>query len=486
MSPAVRQLEPRALWNHFADLNQVPRPSKKEERVIGFIRDFGESLSLETVVDSVGNVIIRKKASPGMEDRCPVVMQSHLDMVCQKNEITDFDFDTQAINMIVEGDWVKAVGTTLGADNGIGVASMMTILASSDIPHPPVEGLFTVDEETGMTGAQELQGGLLRGQILLNLDTEEDNELTIGCAGGVDVTCEGSYEELPPPVDSQGIRITVRGLTGGHSGVDIHLGRGNANKWMNRLLWRGAQQFEIRVAQIDGGGLRNAIPRESSALVAVKRDAAESFAEWVNDEFALIRAEHDTTDPDAELVVKSVDTPKSALPADLQTSLLAAIYGVVSGIHRMSPEIEGLVQTSNNLARVDVADGRICIGCLTRSSVDSERDDLAEGLCAVLGQTGAAARLSGVYPGWQPNRQSSIVTTMSRLYEEMFGEPPNVGACHAGLECGILGRNYPGMDMVSFGPNIYGAHSPDERVQITSVQKYWSFLLETLRCIPRL
>ena len=455
---------------------------KKEERVIQFAREFGESLGLETLVDEVGNVIIRKPATAGMEDRVTVVLQSHLDMVHQKNNDTDFDFDTQGIEMLVGDDWVRADGTTLGADNGIGVATIMALLSSSDIPHPPLEALFTIDEETGMTGAQGLKGGLLQGKILLNLDTEDDDELTIGCAGGVDVTATGSY--APESLDGlEGIQMTVRGLKGGHSGMDIHLGRGNANKLMNRILWTAAKDFGLRVSAIDGGGLRNAIPRESVAKVGLPSDQLAAFREWFEREAATIRSEYSSTDPECEIIQEPFDVT-SFLPSDLQSKILGTIYGCLSGIFRMSPDIPDLVQTSNNLARVLVQDGKFQILCLTRSSVNSERDDLANALCANFQLTGADTDASGAYPGWKPAPQSSIVELMSDLYKEMFSEPAHVAACHAGLECGILGQNYPDMEMISFGPNIRGAHSPDEKVQISSVQKFWRFTLETLKRIP--
>ena len=481
----VRMLEPTALWNHFADLNAVPRASKKEERVIEFAKSFGEQLGLETVVDEVGNVIIRKPASSGMEDRLPIVMQSHLDMVHQKNADTAFDFATQGIQMEVDGDWVKAKGTTLGADNGLGVAAIMSVLASTDIAHPPMEALFTIDEETGMTGAQGLKGGLLHGKILLNLDTEDDDELTIGCAGGVDVTANLSYAEEPVPSGWTGYKLTVRGLTGGHSGMDIPLGRGNANKLMNRLLWGGAKDFGLRVATIDGGGLRNAIPRESFATIAIPPERADAFETWFHQAADTIAAEYRTTDPHTEISFEKQDAPPNVLPTDLQRTLLGAIYAVPCGIHRMSPDIEDLVQTSNNLARVLVQDGKLTIMCLTRSSVNSERDDLAHAIIAGLELTGADVKATGAYPGWQPAPSSDIVQLMSSLYEELFGESAHVAACHAGLECGILGQNYPEMDMISFGPNIRGAHSPDERAQISSLQKFWKFLLETLKRVPQ-
>jgi dipeptidase D len=485
MSQDIRTLEPRALWNHFADLNTVPRPSKKEERVIQFIRGFGERLGLETRVDDIGNVIIRKPASPGMEHRVPIVMQAHLDMVCQKNAGTDFDFERQGIDMYVDGDWVKARGTTLGADNGLGVASIMTILAANDIDHPALEALFTIDEETGMTGAKGLQPGLLHGKILLNLDTEEDDELTIGCAGGVDVASTRAYSPENTPQGMAGYRILVRGLKGGHSGGDIHLGRANANKVMNRLLWGAARRFGLRVAEIDGGGLRNAIPRESLAIVAVPAAQSQDFEAWLREESATICVEYATTDPDANTALEKVQPPWQVVPLDVQRLILGTIYACPNGVHRMSPEMEGLVQTSNNLARVLVKEGGILIGCLTRSAVNSERDDLAQAVQANFELAGAKVEFAGAYPGWQPAPHSAIVEILSRLHEELFHAPARVLACHGGLECGILGAHYPDMEMISFGPNIRGAHSPDECTQISSVQKYWRFLLETLKRIPR-
>ena len=485
MSQAVRELEPNSLWNHFADLNEVPRPSKQEERAIQFAREFGEGLGFETIVDDIGNVIIRKPASPGMEDRLPIVLQSHLDMVCQKNAGTEFDFDSEGIKMLVEDDWVRADGTTLGADNGIGVASIMAILASDNIEHPPLEALFTIDEETGMTGAKGLKGGVLHGEIMLNLDTEDDDELTIGCAGGIDVTASRSYEAETAPEGLFGLKICVRGLKGGHSGMDIHLGRGNANKLLNRILWQASKQFGLRIHRIDGGGLRNAIPREAVAEVSIERNRLEAFKTWFIDLAKTVCVEYDTTDPDVQLLVEPIEAPSKVISAELQTALLGVVYGCPNGIYRMSPDIEDLVQTSNNLARVVVADGQLSISCLTRSSVNSERDDLANGISALMELMGAEIEISGGYPGWQPKPDSKIVKLMSELYEEMFGESAHVAACHAGLECGIVGTNYPNMQMISFGPNIRGAHSPDERVQISSVQKFWRFLLETLKRIPR-
>ncbi len=484
MTNDIVHLEPKALWVNFAALNAVPRPSKKEQRVIEFIRQFGVSLGLKTSVDKTGNVIIKKPASKGMKDRQTIVLQSHLDMVHQKNNDTDFDFDKEGIRMYTDGDWVKAKGTTLGADNGIGVAAIMTLLASKDIPHPPLEALFTIDEETGMTGAIGLKGGLLKGATLLNLDTEDDTELTIGCAGGIDVTATGKYREEDTAAGVKAFNLGIKGLTGGHSGMEIHLGRGNANKLNNRVLYQAAKQFGLRIASIDGGGLRNAIPRESFATVVVAAEKAVGFLQYVEAIRATLKDEYHSTDPDFALVCEPVAAPGKVLVKSFQTKFLKAIYACPNGIYRMSPEIAGLVQTSNNIARVLVKEGEFTVQCLTRSSVDSEKMDLAEAIRSALELAGAKVKFTGGYPGWEPKPEAGIVQLMSHLYEELFQEKPDVNACHAGLECGILGRNYPAMEMISFGPNIRGAHSPDEKVQISSVQKFWQFLLETLQRTP--
>jgi dipeptidase D len=484
MNEQIRQLTPTVLWNHFADLNAVPRPSKKEQRVIAFMKAFGESLNLNTMVDEVGNVIIRKPATSGMEDRETVILQSHLDMVHQKNSDSDFNFDTQGIEMYVDNDWVKARGTTLGADNGIGVASIMSLLSSQEIPHPAIEALFTIDEETGMTGAISLKGGVLAGKILLNLDTEDDHELTIGCAGGIDITATGSY---PVVKNNSGaaFQITVKGLTGGHSGGDIHLGRGNANKLMNRILFDLSKEYNIGVSVINGGSLRNAIPRESTATIAAEEKDADKIAGAVATFADILREEYKVTDTGLSIAIQSVDRPEDIMEPGFQKKLLMAVYACANGIYRMSPEISGLVQSSNNLARVLVKDGAYSLQCLTRSSIDTEKGDLANAIGSAFGLMNATVVYTGGYPGWKPRPDAPIVQLMSDLYREMFHEPARVNAVHAGLECGILGTNYPDVQMISFGPNIFGAHSPDERVQISSVQKFWSFLLATLIRIPR-
>ena len=484
MNTTIRQLSPEAIWSNFTDLNAVPRPSKKEERVITFIKDFGVGLNLETIEDEVGNVIIKKPATPGMEDRKAVVLQLHLDMVHQKNTDTDFDFLTQGIQMYVDGDWVKAKGTTLGADNGLGVATIMAVLQSTDIPHPALEALFTVDEETGMTGAMGLQPGLLKGDILLNLDTEEDDEIGVGCAGGIDITATRSYSEEPRPQSTVAYDLSVKGLQGGHSGMDIHKGFGNANKLMSRLLYDGFDLYGLRISKIEGGSLRNAIPRESRAVVvvdAVHKDAFESAIEHL---ISAIGKEFDSIEPELKIVLNPSDLPEAVMELGVQQPLLKALRAAHNGVYRMSPDIEDLVETSNNLARVLIENGQIHIGCLTRSSVDSSKMDLAQTLKATFELAGCAVEFSGDYPGWTPNMKASILKVLKDLYVQLNGSEPHVAACHAGLECGILGTHYPNMEMISFGPNIKGAHSPDERAQISSVQKFWVFLKAILASIP--
>jgi len=484
MSNNILNLEPKSLWKNFALLNAVPRASREEERVIEFAKNFGENLGFETTVDHVGNVIIKKPASAGMENRTTIVMQSHLDMVHQKNADTDFDFDTEGIKMLIEGDWVRADGTTLGADNGIGVATIMALLESTDIPHPPLEALFTIDEETGMTGALGLKGGHLDAKIMLNLDTEDDHELTIGCAGGIDVTAEGTCEIENLATPHKAWKISLKGLAGGHSGMEIHLGKGNANKLMNRFLLEATKELNIRIHSIDGGGLRNAIPRESFSIIAITEENEAALQNLIAKYLAIFQEEHQTTDPDLQLLMESTENVNTLLQKSDQLNLLRSIYACPNGIYRMSPDIKDLVQTSNNVARVLVEDGKYKILCLTRSSVDTEKMDEANAISSTFELIGAKVSFSGTYPGWTPRPGAEIVNIMSNLYEEMFDEKADVNACHAGLECGILGTNYPDMEMISFGPNIRGAHSPDEKVQISSVQKFWKYLLETLKRIP--
>ena len=476
---SLSNIEPQIIWKNFSALNEVPRPSKKEERVIEFIKNFGENLGLETTIDEVGNVIIKKDATPGMENRKKIVLQSHLDMVCQKNNDVDFDFDTQGIQMEVVDDWVKAKGTTLGADNGLGVAAIMSILESNDIPHPSLEALFTIDEETGMTGALNLKPGQLTGEILLNLDTEEDDEIDIGCAGGVDVTATQNYNT----VATQGeiVKIVIKGLQGGHSGMDIIKGFGNANVILGRLLFKGLQN-NIQLISIDGGGLRNAIPREAQAIFAIQNaDQYLSLADHLKSE---ILEEFATIEKDLHISIEKSESTELGISTENSAAIIRALKAAHNGVYRMSPDVADLVEASNNVARVELKEGGLKILNLTRSSVESSKDDVAEQLKATFELAGLNVEFSGSYPGWKPLPGSEIVQILEKIYIDKFGDKPHVVACHAGLECGIIGANYPKMEMVSFGPTIRGAHSPEERASISSTQKFWSYLKDILANIP--
>jgi len=480
MSDQIRSLEPAALWQHFADLNAIPRPSKKEEKVREFMLAFGKKLGLETLSDSTGNVLIRKPASPGMENRQPVILQAHLDMVHQKNADTDFDFETQGIDMVVEAGWVKARGTTLGADNGIGVAAIMAVLSSNQLIHPPVEALFTIDEETGMTGAKGLEGGWLKGNVLLNLDTEEDDELDIGCAGGLDFTASKEYSTSA--VQGEGISIEIKGLTGGHSGMDIDKGRGNANVILGRFLFAGIGE-QIQLVSIDAGGLRNAIPREAKAsFIVANTDEYLKNAEALK---ADILNEFKTVEKDLNISITKTQVSGQGISTEESTAFVKGLKAAHNGVYRMSPDVEGLVESSNNIARVELKEGKLKVLNLSRSSVDSTKQAVTEQLRASFELAGLEVVFTGSYPGWQPNPSSEIVSILERIYTQKFGEEPRVVACHAGLECGIIGSNYPKMEMVSFGPHITGAHSPEEKVNIKSVQKFWGYLQDILKEIPK-
>jgi dipeptidase D len=478
----LSNIEPQIIWKNFSKLNAVPRPSKKEEKVIAFIKEFGESLGLETTVDGVGNVIIKKPATAGMEDRKSIVLQSHLDMVCQKNNDVTFDFETEGIKMEIDGDWVKAKGTTLGADNGLGVATIMSILESSDIPHPDLEALFTIDEETGMTGAIGLQPGQLTGDILLNLDTEEDDEIDIGCAGGIDVTVTQDYETEASK--GQIVRIEVKGLQGGHSGMDIHKGFGNANIILGRLLYKGLAKESIQLISIDGGGLRNAIPREGVALISV-RNAQEFIEEVTTGLKKEILEEFATVEPHLQINIENSTTSEKAVSEADSKKIILVLKSLHNGVYRMSPDVKDLVESSNNVARVELKGGSLKILNLSRSSVDSSKDSVSEQLKSVAELAEMNVEFSGSYPGWKPKPGSEIVQLMEKIYIDKFKEKPQVVACHAGLECGIIGANYPAMEMVSFGPTIRGAHSPEEKANIPSAQKFWSFLKDILANIPK-
>ncbi len=481
---SLPDLEPKGLWKNFYSLTQIPRPSKKEEKVIAFARTFGENLGLETHVDEVGNVIIRKPATPGYENRKGIILQAHLDMVPQKNAGTDHDFEADPIQAIIEDGWVKAKGTTLGADNGIGAAAAMAVLESSELEHGPVEALFTIDEETGMTGANGLKPGLLQGDILLNLDSEDEGELYVGCAGGIDSTGVFTFQPESVPSGMKAYRISVTGLKGGHSGMDINLGRGNSNKILNALLCLAARKYELRLAEIEGGSLRNAIPREAFATVVVPENHAAAFEKYVNEYAAIAGKSFAEADGGLQIGCQSCDLPADLIDLKTQVGLFEAVADCPNGVIAMNADMEGVVDTSNNLAIVKREGNTITLAALQRSAIDADKEKLAAQICEVFTKAGAQAHSHGAYPGWKPNVNSPILKTMKEVYQNTFGKTPEVKVIHAGLECGILGAVYPHWDMISFGPTIRHPHSPDEKVNIETVGLFWKYLVETLKNAP--
>src|SRR5664280_469199 len=480
----IRNLEPKAVWNYFHEITQIPRPSKFEQKMIENMKEFGKKNNLETVVDNVGNVIIRKPATKGMEKRKGVILQIHLDMVPQKNSDKKHDLKKDPIETVVDGEWVRANGTTLGADNGIGVAAAMAILASKDIPHGPVEALFTIDEETGMTGLFGLKKGLLKGDILMNLDSEDEGELDVGCAGGIDVNVTKIYNEEKSPKGMSSFKIIAKGLKGGHSGVDIAMGRANSNKIMFRFLMQAESDFGIRLAEAAGGDLRNAIPRESYSIVLVPETKAKEFEKFVKGYEKMYRAEFSDTEPDLKFLAEKIVIPSKVMNKSDQYKIIRALFACPNGVQRISQAMKGLVETSNNLAIVKCIGGKFEAYNLTRSSVDSAKDATAWKIAAVFQLIDAEVGLTGGYPGWNPNMNSPILKTMSGIYKDMFGKVPEIKAIHAGLECGLIAGVYPNLDMISFGPTIRYPHSPDEKVNIASIGKFWDFLAGTLKHVP--
>jgi dipeptidase D len=480
----IKDLKPSALWEIFYELTQIPRPSKKEEKAVEFAKNFGEKHGLETHVDDVGNVIIRKPATPGHENKMGVILQAHLDMVPQKNSDKQHDFEKDPIEAIVDGEWVKANGTTLGSDNGIGVAAALAIMSASDLEHGPVEALLTIDEETGMTGAFELKPGLLKGDILLNLDSEDEGELYIGCAGGMNTSANLEYKEENTDGKLVAFNLEVKGLKGGHSGLDIHLGRGNANKLMNRFLCDASGKLGLRISSIDGGSLRNAIPRESFAVVTIPEKNKDAFLSSVKEHNVQFRNEFKGPEPDLSFTASETDLPAKVMNMDAQDKIIKMVYGIPNGVMRMSSDMPDVVETSINLAIVKAMEGKFTALCLIRSSVDSAKFSVGQMTQAVMELAGAKVTHDGTYPGWKPNVESPILKTMKNVYENKYSKVPEVKVIHAGLECGIIGNAYPGLDMISFGPTIRFPHSPDEKVNIETVSKFWEYLLETLKNIP--
>lgn len=479
----MKNLNPQGVWSNFHSLTQIPRPSGKKEAVSAFLAEYGRSLGLETIVDEIGNVIIRKPASPGYENHPGVILQGHMDMVPQKNNDTVFDFEKDPIEAYIDGEWVTAKGTTLGADNGIGVAAAMAILADKSVVHPPLEMLVTVDEETGMYGAFALEGGLLQGKILLNLDSESEGELYVGCAGGVDTTAKFAYTPVPVEEGDVAIKVSVTGCKGGHSGCDIHLQRANANKLLFRFLKDAVANLEARLAYVEGGSLRNAIPREASAIITVPAEGVDEIMDLVAEYEDLFVTEYDGVEDNIHFTAAEVECPATELPEDVQDFLIHAITACPHGVYRVIPEMPDVVETSNNLAMLTTKDDCVTVMCLTRSSVESRKEELQEIIQSVFAMAGAEVEFSGSYPGWKPNLNSHILGVMQEVYKQEFDAQPRIIIIHAGLECGIIGRNYPGMDMISFGPTIKYPHSPDEQVNIPSVEKFYHFLLATLKAL---
>jgi dipeptidase D len=479
----MKNLQPQGLWSNFYDLTQIPRPSGQKEEISAYLANYGRSLGLETIVDAIGNVIIRKPASPGYENHPGVILQGHMDMVPQKNNDTVFDFAKDPIEAYIDGEWVTAKGTTLGADNGIGVAAAMAVLADKSLVHPPLEVLVTVDEETGMYGAFALEGGLLQGKTLLNLDSEAEGELYVGCAGGVDTTAKFAYTPVEVEEGDVAVKVSVTGCKGGHSGCDINLQRANANKLLFRFLKEAVANYEARLASVEGGSLRNAIPREASAVITIPAEGLDDIMDLVAECEDLFIAEYDGVEDNIHFTAEQVECPATELPEDVQDFLIHAITACPHGVYRVIPEMPDVVETSNNLAMLATADNCVTVYCLTRSSVESRKEELQEIIHSVFAMAGAEVEFSGSYPGWKPNLKSHILDVMKSTYQANYGVEPRVIIIHAGLECGIIGRNYPGMDMISFGPTIKYPHSPDERVNIATVEKFYEYLLATLKAL---
>ncbi|MGN0066279.1 MAG: aminoacyl-histidine dipeptidase [Bacteroides sp.] len=480
----ILDLAPQQVWKHFYSLTQIPRPSGHMERITEFLVNFGKGLGLESFVDEVGNVIIRKPATPGMENRKGVILQAHMDMVPQKNNDTVHDFVNDPIQTWIDGEWVKAKGTTLGADNGMGVAAAMAVLESTDLKHGPLEVLITKDEETGMYGAFGLKPGTLQGEILLNLDSEDEGELYIGCAGGIDITTELSYKEEKADKEMVARKITLKGLRGGHSGLEINEGRGNANKLLARVTHDLLVEFDCRLSSFSGGNMRNAIPREAHAVLLFNPADIEDLPNYIKEYEAQLNAEYAPIESGILLLLDEVETPATVLPEEIQDNMIDMLLACQNGVMRMIPTVPDTVETSSNLAIVLLGDGKAEVRILARSSCDTMKDFLADSLTACFNMAGMKVTLSGGYSGWQPNVDSPILHAMTKSYEEQFGVAPKVKVIHAGLECGIIGANCPGLDMISFGPTLRSPHSPDERVLIPTVKKFYDFLVATLEQTP--
>ncbi|MDR0232685.1 MAG: aminoacyl-histidine dipeptidase [Dysgonamonadaceae bacterium] len=481
----IKDLNPSLIWTYFDQITKIPHPSKKEEKLVQYLVDFAKEQGLEVKKDEANNVLIRKKATPGKENLATLILQSHIDMVCEKNNDVQFDFEKDAIQTYIDNGWVKAKGTTLGADDGIGVAAALAILASKDLEHGNLECLFTTDEETGLTGAYALKNDLLTGSILVNLDTEEEGEFYVGCAGGKNIIATFHYQEETTPAGYYWFNVQVKGLNGGHSGSEIDKGLGNANKILTRYLWTLMQSYPLALAEITGGNLSNAIPREASAIAGIPFASKEKIAVNLNVLLAEVQAELKAVDSEVAIIIETADVPASCIDRDTTEKLLNALYACPHGVIGMSFEIPGLVETSTNLASVKMTEGNtIVVTTSQRSSTNSLKVDVANMVTAVFKLAGAGVRETDGYPGWKPNPNSNILKISEKVYKDLFGDTPEIKAIHAGLECGLFLEKYPHLDMISCGPTILGAHSPEERIEIATVEKWWKFLVELLKNIP--
>ena len=482
----LSQLKPAAVWRYFSEIMAIPRPSKHEEKISAYLQKFGKEHNFETLSDELGNVLIRKPASKGYEQSQGVCLQAHMDMVCEKNGDKVFDFLKDGIQPVLDGEWLTADGTTLGADDGIGVAAILAILDDDTIEHGPLEALFTVDEETGLTGAGGLSTEWLKSDILLNFDDEDEGEFCIGCAGGIDTTVAIDYSTRYCPVGELGYRVKVSGLKGGHSGDDINKGLGNANKMLTRILWNATERCKIGLARIDGGNLRNAIAREAWADIAVAKEYDEEFKNLVADFSKKLSFEFRSTEPDLKVELTPIDMPQLLIDRDTQYNLLNSLFACAHGVLAMSREIPNFVETSTNLASIKMDDGgnsnpQIHIATSQRSSVESAKFAAAQKIEATFRMIGAHVSHGDGYPGWTPNPSSRVLKVGVETYKAMFGHDPVVRAIHAGLECGLIGEKYPKMDMISYGPTLRGVHSPDERIEIKTVQMFWDLTLQLLK-----
>lgn len=482
----ITDLKPTKVWKFFHEITQVPRPSKKEEKILAYLIKFAQDRNLKYHTDKVGNLVIEKPATPGYENLETVILQSHMDMVCEKNADKVHDFENDPIQTIVDGDWLRADGTTLGADNGIGCAAELAILDSDDVEHGPIECLFTMDEETGMTGAMNLQPGFFSGKILLNLDSEDEGELFIGCAGGMGTMAEFDYKKRETTDDYLYFEVKVSGLKGGHSGGEIHIGLGNANKLLNRYLYAIDKELDWKLCSIDGGNLHNAIPRESHAVIGIKPDQKERARVILNELAAAVEEELKNVDPNVTFEMKSVEKPAFRIDCDTKHRLVRALYACPHGVYGMSHDIEGLVETSTNLASIKMVENdKIYVETSQRSSVTSLREDIANMVACAFELAGATISFRDPYPGWKPNPDSPILKVASESYERIFGRKPAIKAIHAGLECGLFLDKYPYLDMVSFGPTLRDVHSPVEKIEIKTVQLWWDHLIYMLKYIPK-